>query len=186
MKFPKLELVCSPDELRPLMNHVLVTKENIVATDAHILIVHRTASLFDKEFIRDMPDQFLIHKLNWKDIATGDVHKCSYIPIRHLILTKFNTGKELYSPVHPSNELDGRIYPDWEKVIPNKPVKLNSIGINLALIERLRKALILDYERSECSLTFHGTEKAIIIQAHQSDSFAVLMPVMMPRDERSK
>ena len=62
---PKLELCCTDDDLRPALQHVLVTKSDVVATDAHILVVHKTADLFTAEFIDKMPERMLIHKKLW-------------------------------------------------------------------------------------------------------------------------
>ena len=58
MKFktlPKLHLVCQDySQIRPIMNYILVTKDDVVATDAHVLVIHKTRDLFDEHFINKM------------------------------------------------------------------------------------------------------------------------------------
>ena len=57
---PKIHECLSNDELRPVLNYALVTKEHTVATDAHLLVVHSTPELFDKEFVKAIPEEGML------------------------------------------------------------------------------------------------------------------------------
>ena len=50
IKIPKISQICSKDELMELLNYVLITKTDVVATDEQALVMHPVCELFSDEF----------------------------------------------------------------------------------------------------------------------------------------
>lgn len=65
----KLDLLCSRDVLKPILNHVFVTKDWCLATDAVVMGRVPTHRIFRKDFIEGLPDGgVLIHWEDWKKL----------------------------------------------------------------------------------------------------------------------
>lgn len=176
----KLDLVCSKDDMRPAMTHVLVKKDVMVATNAHIMAIVPTKEMFRDEFIEDIPEEgMLIHREDWKKmlpytVATwktkGEVIKCIDSKKRPLL-------------IEVENQQEVGVYPNWEAVIPTeemrKGTELDSIGVNLEFAATLQKALGLP----SCKLDFSGKSRAIYLTAaNEEDSngqYGIVMPVMI-------
>lgn len=175
-----LDILCVKDDLRPIMEYVLVGKEVCVATDAHVLGVVPTNSIFDEEFISGIPETpILIHREDWKkmmqyDVATwkveGEVVKCLSSKKRDLLFevdTQENVGK----------------YPNWEGVIPkleDRNVELIHIGINLELATKLQKAM----GWTSTWIQFTGVNKAVYCRSVKEDerksgAYGIVMPVLI-------
>ena len=176
----KLDLACGKDDLRPVMQYVLVTKEKCVATDAHIMAIIPTNKFFKDEFIASIPEEgMLIHREDWKKMlpytvavwkTEGEVIKCLDSKKRPLLIEV------------ESQEEVGK-YPNWEAVIPTKDMRegaeVDSIGLNLEIAATLQKALGLP----SCKLDFSGKGRAIYLTAaNEEDSngqYGIVMPVMI-------
>ncbi len=171
----KLNLICGKDELRPVMSYVKVTRENMVATNAHVLGVIPTKNLFNEEFIEEIPEEgFLILGGDYAKIIDGSSHHW-----KNEFLAYFDKKSNLcFVPV--ANESDIAKYPNWEQIMPTTAAltaNLNQIGIDFELAATLQKALGLKYG---CKLTFSGGFKAIYIEpinTHENEgAYGILMP----------
>jgi hypothetical protein len=175
MKFPKIYQAISIDDLRPAMNHVKIEKEFTFATDAHILVRHRTSEIFNEEFVLSLPDEGIMIPYN------AIVLMCKKSTVK-ISLTKDKKYIELH-------QLDGSFmtykcyddsnYPDANSIIPDikdcKP--LEKIGINTSLLNRLSDAM-------GCSipilhLHFFNPHKAILVttpHSHYQFAIGIIMP----------
>lgn len=173
----KLHLLCSKDNMRPSMNHVKVTKEYCIATDAHILAAVPTELMFDPEFIDKIPEQgILIHHEDWKKMTTGiNVVWKSEDVIRVLVKNK----RDILIEVESEDEM-GK-YPDWRAVCPSEDMReeLPAIGINAKIAATLQDAL----GYTSLALSFSGASRAISVtsvnRGEREGVIAVLMPVMI-------
>lgn len=175
----KLELACSKDEMRPSINYIKTTRDNIQCTNAHIACMIPTEYVFDEEFIRSISDEgILIHNEDFKKmrgydyfVLDGKYIKCKHSKKRDFVFeyeTELNVGK----------------FPMIEQVIPDRntiePMQLDSIGINADYLKNIQDALGF----SGLRLTFFGSSKAILINHSQKDceypdAFGIMMPLML-------
>jgi hypothetical protein len=159
------------------MNHVKVTKEYCIATDAHVLAAVPTELMFDLEFIDKIPDEgVLIHHEDWKKMTTGvNVAWKSEDVIRVLVKNK----RDILIEVESEDEV-GK-YPDWRAVCPTDDMReeLPAIGINAKFAATLQDAL----GYTGLALSFNGANRAIsVTSVNRSDRegvIAILMPVMI-------
>jgi len=178
-KVPQLELSCSKDELRPIMNYVKIDKDFTVSTDAHVMSVFKTVDVFEDEFIESLPEYaILIHREDWAKLKncsnvdlkiskTSKVLEVSY-PKKRDVLIKVETEKEVAN------------YPLWQNVIPTDDnsvrVPLNDIGVNANLLAVAQK--ILDSSVG-MKLEFFTPKKAIICKSLNTTvkGYCIVMPV---------
>jgi hypothetical protein len=174
---PKLHLACSDEELRPVMQHILVTKKEICASDAHILVIHQTKDIFSKEFIESMPAKFLIHKEQWKQICK-----------KHIALKFENGAIEViyngYSIMHKIKTPEiNLVYPDYKKIMLKKKDKedVGEIGISSELLHKLTDAMFYNYQTKGLKLEFFGQTKHIIVTSSSGESKVkgLIMPIMI-------
>lgn len=176
---PKIHLCCANDESRPIMNHVLITKENIVASDAHVLICYKTKAIFPIEFIDAMPERFLIHRNSWRLMTLkhrGIIYKDNSIIIKY---ENYSLSIDLID-----ESVFGGKYPKWESVILKSDdlVAVDKIGINPEFLKKLSRAMFLP---NECITNFrlelHDNMRAIMVYplSENVDAFALIMPVML-------
>ena len=78
MKFPKLYLVCDAWELPPQFGYVKVDKDFTIATNAHIIVKHKTSELFKDDFVSSLPENgIMIHANAIKLICKSSTIKIS-------------------------------------------------------------------------------------------------------------
>ena len=176
MKFPKLHLVCANDELRPQMQCICVGKEFTFASDAHILVRHRTSEIFKEDFVASLPDQsimiprkaiFLICQKATVKISLTDDKK-------QIQLHRLDESVIIYKLYND------RSYPDANSIIPDpKDLKpISKIGINTDLLSRLTDGLGCDMPILH--LSFFDDHKAIYVTTPHSDyelAIGIIMPV---------
>ena len=178
VKLPQMHLACADNELRPSMSHVEITKENVTASDAHVLITHKTEDIFSKEFIVAMPDKFYIHQKHWAQLCKPHL----WLKFKDGLIEQQMPGyKNVFKPVV---EPDWK-YPAWEKIMPNKSDRqpIDRIGINPALFNTISKALFLPGEINRAALSFFSESSAILITVSSFESKAILMPMMLNSKE---
>jgi len=198
-----VHLACANDELRPVMNCVLVTKEHIVASDAHILVRHITSEIFTENFIKGFPsDRFLIHGSAWQKLTEQQVLRFGWSATDpDCILVEYNSKREYVTSIRVKHEDVGYIskYPDYSKVIPDpkKIAAFDQIPFRPDFLDRLFKAMATPYNRQNgCSLFPTNVNEqnnvlhtAIIVRANSMDARNVLgliMPVMYNGDDNIK
>jgi hypothetical protein len=175
MKFPKLHLVCSDDDLCPVMSCVCVDKEYTFASDEHILVRHKPSELFKDAFIESLPEgQILIPR---KAIL--------------LVCQKMTTevslsdDKKLFQ-IHRKDEsiisfklFTGGTYPKANNIIldPKDMEPLDEIGINSGLLDRLSDGL--GCEIPILHLKFFDKSQSIYVTTEYGcdDAVGVIMPV---------
>lgn len=176
----KLDLACGKDDLRPVMQYIKVTKEVMVATDAHIMAVIPTEVVFDDvEFRNAIPEEgILIHREDWKKLLQYEygVWKTEGEVIKLISSKKRN----LLIEVEKEDEV-GK-YPNWSAVIPDKEYQtheLNEVGVNFELAINLQKALGL----KSCKMKFSENNKPIYITSAtgevNDERHGIVMPVMI-------
>jgi hypothetical protein len=177
MRFPKLHLVCSDDDLRPVISCVCVDKEYTFASDAHILVRHKTSEIFKDAFIESLPEGQIL------------------IPGKAIffVCQKMTTGvslsddKKLFQ-IHRKDEsvisfkLFTGTYPKANNIIPDpkdmKPV--DEIGINSGLLDRLSDGFGCDMPILR--MRFFDKTKAIYVTSNQTEyksAVGIIMPVMI-------
>ena len=173
----RLDLLCSKDELRPVMNYVKVTKDWCEATDAHIGARVRTSIVLGDDFIERIPEEgILIHREDWKRITQANHIVWKSKDVIRLI---FNKKRDVLIEVEYESEV-GK-YVNLEAVIPQgEQVEVKQIGVNPKLLDTLGKALGVEWA---LKLMFFGQNQAIkvcpISAENESDYQAVIMPVRL-------
>lgn len=175
VKLPKMHFACSLDGYRQSMMHVEITKTNVTASDAHVLITHSTNIIFSANFIESMPEKFYLHRNVWRELSKP----CISITFENNSICQYFDGYRIYySPtINPSWE-----YPKWESVIPkkNESESLDSIGMNISLLDKFRKAFFFNSSHQNSKLEFYGKNKAVIITSESMpDSYGIIMPCMI-------
>lgn len=160
----KLHLICGKGDLRQIMQYVKVTKEELVATNGHVLGIIPTTDVFNEEFIEGIPDKgMLIHREDWAKIIAAEIvaWKSDDI-IRCVNKKRSGSDRPLKRDVLVEVESEDKIgnYVNWMSVIPEmNGFELNEIGIDFKLAATLQEALGLD----SCRLNFVDRTKAILI-----------------------
>lgn len=196
--YPKLDLACSRNDLRPAINFIHINKDYVVATDANILALHRTEKLFPDviPFMESLGEkEIFIYGPKWKaanrklysdwefDIEKKEI-SCYRIkkPYDKLIIP-FIVGADL-------DKIDQRPsyttrYPKYENVFSSKENReLSRICINPGLLNNLAQALVPEPHRG-CQLEFCGESQGIIVFATDQDGnpykdgIGLIMPVML-------
>lgn len=176
MKLPKMNVVCSDDELSFIMNHVYVTKEDVVASGDFILVVHKTVELFGEEFVDSLPDDGIyVHKDNWKLMAK----KCEFMAFdeeKFLLEVVYKKHRE-YIKVEKCDIL-GK-YPSYNAFFPKEKKPVGYIGLDVSKISKLSQAMVTDLGGCELKFEFYGADKAVVF-THvncDSNSKALVLPV---------
>lgn len=175
----KLDLICSKDELRPVMGHVLVTKENCVATDAHVMGIIPTAEIFDAQFIEQLGETpLLIFSSDWKKMnnATGIMWKDR---AKNIIEIFYKKGR----PALIEAETEEKIakYPNWKAVIPETPGgETEKLCFSPTLLLNLTKALGFEGPaRLEfCDALNRPIRVTECNKESKSKAYGIIMPVM--------
>ena len=177
MKLPKLHKATSTCELRPVMNHVFVTKENATASNTTIVVSHKTSELFSKEFIKNIPkDGMYITSEDWKVFTT------EFIAVEldnNLIITVHKKKCERLIKAKSIKKVGS--YPDWKALFKQYEVKdfnCGDFGMKASNVLALQYAIGSDNLRFQC---FNNTKQINII-ADSCDFkgvLALIMPIMI-------
>jgi hypothetical protein len=192
MNIPYLELAIASDKLRPGLSVVWVKKDETFASDAHIMVVHRTSALFGDVFVDELPAKGIVLTPRMvKDIRKKDVDS--------IHISEDGKSLMLLPDIRYSNERPTIIYrlpemkdygtqvnyraitPKYEDSSPIKEIKIDPI-----LIERISKA-ITPCNRRQFGLhfCFRSPEKGVLVVPKHDDldgyelSYGVLMPMML-------
>lgn len=174
MKFPKLHLICSTDELRPAMMCVQVDKEYTFASDAHILVRHRTSEIFKEDFIQSLPDTpILIPGRCFKFVCQKATTKVSLSDDKnHFHIHRADGSIISYRLVNENYVNASSVIPDPKDCQP-----LKEIGINSLLLNRLSEGLGCDIPILK--LMFFNQRKATYVTSTQTD-YILAVGVIMP------
>jgi DNA polymerase III sliding clamp (beta) subunit (PCNA family) len=176
MKFPKLDLVCSNDDLRPAFSHVKVEKEFTFATDAHVLVRHNTSELFDESFLLSIPEEGLM------------IPKRAISLMRKNVTTNISLSDD--KKMIQLYQKDGSIisyrcsiqekFPDANKLFPKKEdtKPLNEIVLSAYLLYNLAQAM--GCETPILHLRFYEPTKAILVTPNQNSDYFSVIGIIMP------
>lgn len=184
---PKLQDCLSTDSfLREGLTYALVTKEETVATDATILVAHKTEELFGKAFAEQLPeDGILLCKETLKSISKASFFDISYDKATGLVKvvhsTKTTDAQAYYFPVK-LNKADFN-FPQYASLFDTKH-KWDEpevrIGINPKLFTKLTNAMGYN---AMVSLTMTSPSAAIIVHNTESSMWpsakGLIMPMML-------
>jgi hypothetical protein len=164
------------------MEHIYVDKEFTFASNAHILVRHKTAELFSEEFIASLPDEAILiprkaiyltcQKLT-KDVSLSDDKKMFQIHRTDESIISFKLPTDLR-------------YPNANNVIPKigESTTIKKIGIRSSFLSILTEAMGCDIVK----LLFFGEHKAIYVTESRNSVYSeleypsaigVIMPVML-------
>ena len=173
----KLHKITRQDDIREEFQHIFIDKDNIVATNAHILVIVPKTLFFEGQ---EIPEMF-VRGRDWAKIYPRKNHFVKYEE-NHLVLyseAKLYRGEVArVKPILKENA--GFKYPDYTKVIPNGELKeVDKIGINSYFMRLYNKATGIN----EIKLSFYGHGKPIVIKPfddYYQDVKAVIMPIVLP------
>jgi hypothetical protein len=177
MKFPKLHLVCADDELRPTLNCAFVGKEFTFASDAHILVRHKTTEVFKEDFIATLPESgIMIPRKALALICKKATFKIALTDDKKQIQLHQEDGSVITYNLASGN------YPDANSIIPDPKngKAVDKIGINADILLRLAQGMGCDHPVLE--LQFFDITKAVRVTSKHSDYFdvvGIIMPCMI-------
>lgn len=172
----KMHLACSTDELRLVMNYIYFKDGFAFASDGLILVKNKLeeCSSIPLDQIEELDNKFL-HKDHFKEILKYDIINISKDGIE---AQKTNGGDKLFFYFSRFDDLK---YPNAEKVFQDALNKSNAsltiLGLNLKLIDRLRKAL---HDSDLCTFRFKGSPSdlnVIFENAKGDQSIGLIMPL---------
>lgn len=174
----KLDLACSKDDMRPVMNYVYVTREVMVATDAQILAVVPTEDVFSSEKFRSsIPEEGMyIHREDWKKLITAEHGNWK---TKGEVIKLYPKNKRSFLIEVESISNVGK-YVNWEPVIPDysERIELHQIGVNLEKAFTLQKVLGLESSK----LSFSTVTRAIKVEDakdKENKVYGIVMPVLL-------
>jgi hypothetical protein len=178
----KLHLSTSKDSLRPVMQHILLTKDNFVATDAHILAVVPAELILSDASIECIPDEgLLINSAIWKSIYNADEITVYSEGGIFKILGHFRNKPTMEFKIELNGFELGTIgtFPKWEQVIPQEVARQETLmtGINAKLLMNLSDALNAS---NGFKLEFNGSNKGILCTPISKDAvkpYGLIMPI---------
>jgi hypothetical protein len=179
MKLPKIQKACDPSNvLRPVMQHVYVDSNNIVASDSKILVIHPRTML---EHIDDLPEKFFIPHYSFDPLTKEHLH-ARYIKEASVIEVLYKNNRKGYVEIKIE---PGFAYPDYTKVLPSKDKEENvgMIGINPRLVCSLAESMGITYQG--LAFKFHGENRAILVKdksGEMHESIGLITPIKIDRE----
>lgn len=179
IKLPKIHYACANNGLRESMEYILVTKDEVAATNGTILVVHKTSDIFDSDFVFNMPERILIHKNQWKLLCDNALT----ISIDEYCIAVQYEGYKVSYPISTEERL-GIKYPKYNSVFPKKEdvESIDSIGINPVILYQLSQAMLTAASSSNgLKFEFYGKARGILITPvdYSNNAKALLMPVIL-------
>ena len=174
---PKIHECLGKDQYRPIFEYALITKEHTVATDAHLLVVHSTPELFDKEFVKAIPEEgMLLGGDALREMAKKTVQFIVFD--KGIIKVLHNKGGQAI--FEPQTQEEIGTFPNWESVMPKMEDNslIMAIGIDAKKALRLQNALGI--EQPGLKYYFTGEDKAIICYPINPEMFPSARGLIMP------
>ena len=184
---PKIYECLGKDPHRPIFDYALITKEHTVATDAHIMVVHKTSELFEKDFVAHIPEEgMLLGGDALRDMAKKDVEQIilnkqsdKSLPKNNITVLHRKGGKAIFE-VREHGGLDN--FPNWSGVMPKieDNTTVMAIGIDARKLLRLQNALATETAGLKCYFT--GESGAILcyptnVDTQYPSAVGIIMPM---------
>lgn len=175
--------------VRPIMDYILLTKENVYASDGHVAVIHKTENLFGKEFCEKMlnTDRLLIHNSQWKKLCKNNIVEYEF----NGDTIKVTDKKGQIDIIPLAQEQNVGKYPSVENVIPEEAnEQCSMIGLNPELLHNLQLAIYPEKPKKNESLGLYlkmsrvdegqasGAIRVYINENYNFDFKAVIMPVI--------
>jgi len=176
-RLPSLHLICSDDELRPVMCHVYINKEHAVATDSRALVRYDKA-LIDG-LISGLPEEVYISVDEWKKLTRPYKFAEYRNGIIHVIDKKDGTFLVMTKEV----DLVGR-YPNYNAVIRenHENGEVGSIRVNADLLAKVQKAMNQEYVKdSDFGVNMHFEKDSSAILLTCLGNTPGILGLIMPR-----
>lgn len=165
------QLACK-DSFRPDMGHIYFKDGYMWVTDAHILLKQSIdhSSIIDPEHLEGKNIHHSIYQM-----IKGKFQYVTATP--EGLSCKDLFGNKVMFSYSISSTPD--FADNMKSVIPTgKPVEVNEIGMNLNIINRLRKGMVMS--NMGCKFEFFGKNKAILVTANGIENqTGLIMPVMI-------
>jgi hypothetical protein len=175
MKLPRIDLACLIDDYRPVYGYINVTKDFIYATNAHIIVRHKTQEVFKDIFIETIPDKGMLIPANaWKLARNKKTVR--------IALTDDKLKIELYqedSSIITYGLGNHLTFIDCESVMPKKEEcsELKEIGLTPRILNLLSESM----ECSTLKIQFYGAAKAMLCLPNQSlNTYFGVIGICMP------
>ena len=173
----KLHKIASTDNLRPQLSHICIDKDDVVATNAHVLIIVPKALFFED---REIPEMF-VRSRDWAKIYPRKNHYLRYEEGHLILYSKSKSYRGEVARIKPILKEKAKFnYPDYTKVIPDGELKeADKIGVNSYFMRLYNEATGIN----EAKLSFYGHGKAIVLTPFSDDYKdvkAIIMPIMLP------
>ena len=167
----KLNLITSTDKLRPIFHFVKITKSQMFATNGHAAGVIPTNSLFDDDFIEDIPeDGILVHSEDFFKITQGLTFQWK---VAGEIIKIINKNKRDVLIEVETEEKQGK-FPDVLRCVPINPTSTQIIGIDFSIAKLLQDAL--GFQSSKVEFFENGIMQ-ITSPLKENQNFGILMPI---------
>ena len=163
----RIDKVCSTDDLRPVFENIFFEDGNMIATNAHILVVNNIAecSSFKPEQIEILNGKF-IHKNDYAELLKSDI-----VSIKE---DGFYIKNGTRQKAILFNNID-KPFPNYKALFSETAKTTEYIGIDPTLVCKIQ--LALPYKRS-MKLTFNGKNKTIYVDCVDMEykSKGLIMP----------
>lgn len=179
---PKLHLICSKDILRPAMNHVRITRQDLRATNGHVaaIIPIEDIALTNRNELPEEP--VYLHFENWKLLTAASLDNVIWYPEKQQFIAVYKGNKpNAFVPVVTD---PGGKFPDVPAVLPKwedaEPVKC--IGFNPKLLADLAEAISDPTGKiKNVALRMFAVNQAMLVKTPNADigGTGLIMPVML-------
>ncbi len=170
MKLPLLNKITGTDAR---IKNIYVGREETVATDREVMAVHKTASLFGKDFASLLPKEGIQIKVeDWALLTTA--YKSVDFDGLEILITRKGGKVDIVAPLFDLNN-----YPDYRLVLPKyEAYNCGNFTIDPDLLIKLYDALTRDERIKKLEVLASIPDGAIIIRAaYNPTAVGYLMPV---------
>lgn len=153
----KFNLLTGKDKLRPMFQNVFLTRDDVVATDAHVLGRIPTSEIMNEEEAAKIPEEgILIAAEDWKRLLGAN-----WIGFDSPGIIRATFAKKTDALISYKLQKEVGTFPNWKQVTPQRANidAINHIGLNASLLHRLHEALSPE---AGFLIEFHGTSRAAI------------------------
>lgn len=189
MKFPALDKALG-DDFRESLSYVYVDKKVTFASDAHIMVIHKTEELFDVFFIEKLGDKTItMHADIIKAIRSTKCHSIE-LDIENMKIIIKPKPIDIKKP-----DIHFKIIgmhcnpPQYQRILEEakKGKEVKEISLNSFLLNNLREALGIPTRVGLC-IKFNGESKGMYCRTNGDSDYpsaeGMIMPVQIQREEK--
>lgn len=161
------------DNIRPILNHIYVDSDNIVATNAQGLVCIPKKFLFNEG--GETPKLFIKSK-DWLKLMTKS---SKFIRYEEPYLVSYDKHQQITGIIKPmlASKTSWK-YPDYHSVKPKgDPVEISHIAFRFSVVNRVRMAM----GNMDVRLQFYGKNKGILVTPISKEFqgiWGLIMPIM--------